>query len=174
MTHQGQTGGPELPVVVGVDGSAPSKGALAWAAEYARTTGRPLTVVLTWHYPTEYGWALPLPNDWNPAGDAQRTLDEEVANVLGTTTPVPVTTKVVEGQAQQVLVEASTAAAVVVVASRGLGQFTGMLLGSVSEYLTAHAHCPVVVVRDRPNVDASGAHGDGRSATRKEDRLVTP
>jgi nucleotide-binding universal stress UspA family protein len=37
------------------------------------------------------------------------------------------------------------------VGSRGHGGFTGMLLGSVSQYLVTHARCPVVVVRDAEN-----------------------
>jgi nucleotide-binding universal stress UspA family protein len=45
------------------------------------------------------------------------------------------------------LVEASRQASVIVVGSRGLNAFTGMLLGSVSHEVLHRAQCPVVVVR---------------------------
>ena len=53
-----------------------------------------------------------------------------------------------EGHPAQVLLDAAESAELLVVGSRGHGGFTGMLLGSVSQYLVTHAQCPVVVVRD--------------------------
>lgn len=140
----------EGPVVVGVDGSVPSRAALRWASRYAARAGQRLDVVLAWHLPADSGWSLPLPGDWNPEEDARATLDAEVADVLGPGPHPGVTTTTVEGPAAQVLADASRTASVVVVASRGHGKLAGMLLGSVSEHLAAHARCPVVIV-----------HGDG-------------
>ena len=51
-----------------------------------------------------------------------------------------------EGQPQDVLVEESEGAEVLVVGSRGLGAFSRLVLGSVSEHVSHHATCPVVVV----------------------------
>jgi nucleotide-binding universal stress UspA family protein len=60
---------------------------------------------------------------------------------------VDVRTSIEEGSPAKVLIERSQGADLLVVGSRGLEGFTGMLLGSVSQHLVAHAHCPVVVVR---------------------------
>jgi nucleotide-binding universal stress UspA family protein len=56
-------------------------------------------------------------------------------------------TEAVQGQAAGVLLHASRDADLLVVGSRGLGGFRGLLLGSVSRQCVDHASCPVVVVR---------------------------
>ncbi len=143
-----RTGDDHRPVVVGVDGSGPSEAALAWAARYAAMAAVPLVVITAWRYPTNYGWSPPFPEDWNPEADARAMLDHEVKEVLGPDPEITLTTSVLEGAPAQMLTESSKTASLIVVGSRGRGEFAGMLLGSVSEFLTAHAHCPVVVVRD--------------------------
>ena len=55
--------------------------------------------------------------------------------------------RAVEGNAAQVLLDASDGADLLVVGSRGHGGFTEALLGSVSQHCVHHAHCPVVVIR---------------------------
>jgi nucleotide-binding universal stress UspA family protein len=60
---------------------------------------------------------------------------------------VDVESVVVQGHPAKVLVDASVGAQLLVVGSRGHGGFAGLLLGSVSEYVIAHASCPVLVIR---------------------------
>jgi nucleotide-binding universal stress UspA family protein len=133
-------------IVVGVDGSDFSKHALAWALGQAERTGGTIEAVCTWVLPTNYGWFDTLP-PIDFAADAKTTLHDTVVEVLGATSSVPVTETVLEGHAALVLSERSEHADLVVVGRRGHGEFVGMLIGSVSEYLVAHAHCPVVVVQ---------------------------
>jgi nucleotide-binding universal stress UspA family protein len=140
--------GPAGKIVAGVDGSPSSIQALAWAARQADLTGSRLEVLTTWEWPVTYGWALPVPSDFDPRAAAQSLVEEAVATLRNTHPRLDVTTAVVEGHPAPALVEASRMADLLVVGSRGHGEFTGMLLGSVSEHCVTNAHCPVVVFRD--------------------------
>ncbi len=133
-------------IVVGIDGSDPSRDALKWAARQARLTGSPLKVVLSWEIPTA-AYMAPLPEGLDFEKDARQVLEEEVSQVLGAEPGITVETVVAEGHPAPVLLELSKDADLLVLGSRGHGQFAGMLLGSVSEHCVAHAACPVVVVR---------------------------
>ncbi len=135
-------------IVVGVDGSEPSKRALRWAADQAKLTGAELTAVTAWEYPPTLGWAPPYPSDFDPNADARQALQATVDTVLGTDHGVVLHLAVTEGHPAFVLTEAARDATLLVVGSRGHGAFAGMLLGSVSEYCASHASCPVVVVRN--------------------------
>ena len=52
-----------------------------------------------------------------------------------------------EGPAAKDLIDVSKGADLLVVGSRGLGGFSGLFLGSVSQQCALHAHCPIVIVR---------------------------
>lgn len=132
-------------VVVGVDGSEHSKHALRWAAKIAEPFGATLRVVSAWEYPVGFGWSL-LPDGWNPAEDIEKSLTETIDEVFGTSRPIGLETAVRQGPAASVITQYSRGALMVVVGSRGHGGFTGLLLGSVSSAVAAHAHCPVLVV----------------------------
>lgn len=133
-------------IVVGIDGSESSKDALRWAATQAKQTGAQLHAVAAWQLPSGYGWAPDL-SGADFAAEAQKELDQTVAQVLGGDHGVSVVARVAEGHAATVLIEASRGADLLVVGSRGHGAFTGMLLGSVSQHCAQHAACPVVIVR---------------------------
>ena len=139
------------PIVVGVDGSENSKEALRWAARQADLSGSPLVVTTSWSYPNSYGYPAPWPEDFDPESDAKRLLDDTIDEVLGIEKSTTVTRSVVPGHPALALEGASHAASLIVVGCRGHGEFTGMLLGSVSEFLTTHSHCPVVIVRGEVN-----------------------
>ncbi len=135
-------------IVVGVDGSGSSLRALEWAARQAELTGARLEVVTTWQWPRTYGGPLPYANDWDPSADAQKAQAEAVEPVRKRHPDVEIDLNVVEGHAAPALVNASRGADLLVVGSRGHGEFVGMLLGSVSEHCVTNAHCPVLVLRN--------------------------
>ncbi|MER6299492.1 universal stress protein [Kitasatospora sp. NPDC001539] len=137
-------------IVVGVDGSPASEQALRWAVEYAKAVGGAVDAVTAWEYPAFYGWGgTSAPAEvYNPEDVAGRTLADSVAKAVGAEPGVPISENVVPGNAAGALLQAAKGAALLVVGSRGLGGFSGVLLGSVSRHLTEHAPCPVVVVRE--------------------------
>ncbi|MEE1788592.1 universal stress protein [Streptomyces sp. SP17BM10] len=137
-------------IVVGVDGSPASEQALQWALDYARAIGGSVHAVTAWEYPAFYGWGGTSgpPDGFNPEDLAGRTLAEAVAKVAGDAPGVPVNQSVMPGNATGSLLQAANGAVLLVVGSRGLGGFSGALLGSVSRHVTEHAPCPVVIVRE--------------------------
>ena len=135
-------------IVVGIDGSASSSAALEWAAQQAELTGSHVTVVIAWQWPMVYGSPFALPADYDPVADAQRVLDDAVATATEAHPKVEFRAVVEEGTPAAVLVAASQGADLLVVGSRGHGEFAGMLLGSVSEHCVTNAHCPVLVLRE--------------------------
>jgi Universal stress protein UspA and related nucleotide-binding proteins len=137
-------------IVVGVDGSDPSIEALRYAAKMAAVLSASVTAVTCWRYPPAYDNFVPL--EWSPESDAEQVLRDAVATAFGDAPPAGLRTLVLQGQPASVLIDESADAAMLVVGSRGLGGFAGLLLGSVSAAAAAHARCPVLVLRgNRPD-----------------------
>ncbi|ABK53546.1 UspA domain protein [Acidothermus cellulolyticus 11B] len=131
-------------VVVGVDGSACSAKALAWAEEYAKTVGADLALVIAWHWPTAYGEPIPF-EDFTPEADAAEVLRKAAATLTLPSERVRLVVR--QGAAGDVLVKASESARLLVVGCRGHGSLLKRVIGSTSIYCAHHAHCPVVIVR---------------------------
>jgi nucleotide-binding universal stress UspA family protein len=140
-------------IVVGVDGSDASRAALEWAYDEAAHHQAALVVVNAWHPPSlpmapPYGHMPPEDYESQPRNEALELLERFTSALVPKTPAVDVRTSVVEGKnPAEVLIQRSSDADLVVVGSRGHGGFLGMLLGSVSQHLVAHANCPVVIVR---------------------------
>jgi nucleotide-binding universal stress UspA family protein len=145
MTSAAQSGGGRI--VVGLDGSPSSIDALSWAARQGELTAAGLEVVMCWEWPSSYGWAVPVPEDFDPESDIRRTLETPLSALRTAHPGVSIDARVVRGHPAPILVEASKGADLLVVGSRGHGEFVGMVIGSVSEYCAAHAPCPVLVHR---------------------------
>ncbi|GAA4882391.1 universal stress protein [Saccharopolyspora cebuensis] len=133
-------------IVVGVDGSAESRAALAWALRQARLTGGHLLAVRSWDGPSA-GIGEVAPDRHDLDADVARDLGEIVADVAGGEPGVHVTREVAHGHPAKALLDAAADADLLVLGNRGRGGFTAALLGSVTQYCTHYAACPVVVVR---------------------------
>lgn len=143
-TSGGVPAGAGGPVVVGVDGSPESCVALRWAADYARRSGAALHAVIAWEHGTGFGF---VPSGHGSVHDeARRTLERAVHKVLGERADA-VVLDVVEGRPEDVLVEASRTASLLVVGDRGYSSVAGLLLGHCGESCVRHAACTTVVVR---------------------------
>ncbi|MFF7991455.1 universal stress protein [Kitasatospora xanthocidica] len=146
-------------IVVGIDGSGPSKAALRWAVGQAVLTGSAVHAVAAWEYPSLYGWFAPMVDDGFER-TARHALSAEVDEVLGPERPVEVRESLVLGHAAEVLLEAAEDADLLVLGSRGRGTFARTLLGSVSARCAVHGSCPVVIVRS----DGSASVPSGAAA----------
>lgn len=138
------------PVVVGVDGSADADHALGWAFAAAHRHHSPLTALSCWSDPTidgpfpAYGG---LPLDLTPLKDAtEAELARRLAPWRAKYPDVPVQASIEHARPVRPLLDAGRRARLLVVGTRGRGKITGLLLGSTSQSLLAHAECPVVVV----------------------------
>ncbi len=134
-------------IVVGVDGSEQSRRAMDWAVEEARLRKGQVLALTAWHFPYVGDY---MGQTWDYGvfqADAQAILDEELARVRDR--GANLTGHIVQSSPAAMLVDASREADLVAVGSRGRGGFTGMLLGSVSTQTVHHAHCPVLVFREK-------------------------
>jgi nucleotide-binding universal stress UspA family protein len=145
-------------VVAGVDGSECGLKAVGWAAAEAARRQRPLRLVAA------HTWVSGgIIGDPGVGADPETVLRQvslghlAVAAAAAERVAPGLDVERVEatGLAVPVLQAESTTAELVVVGDRGLGGFTGLLLGSVAVELSAHASCPVVVVRE-PERGAAG------------------
>ena len=141
-------------IIVAVDGSAPARVAVDWAARDAAMRRVPLTLVHVLPGAMMQSWIqAPLPAAYyeDEKEEARRILDDARAVVDAATadTPLPgVSEKVLSGQPVPTLADLSKDADMLVVGARGLGKWERRLLGSVSTGLVQHAHCPVAVIHD--------------------------
>ena len=150
--EHGGAGNAERPVVVGIDDSSISDAALAFAFDAAAARGVGLVVVHAWS-PTAIDDALAPVMDWDAAtAEEDALLAERLTGWEQKHPEVAVRRTVVRDGAVRALVAASREAQLVVVGSRGRGNATGLLLGSVSHGVLHASHCPVAIVR--PGTDS--------------------
>ena len=135
------------PVVVGVDGSTDARGAVDYAAWEAHRLHHPLRLVYGFQPIPVYGPSLAGDTLAWPLRQARARLTDLAGTVNHRYPDLPVITAVIAGTPAGTLIDESRKASLLVVGSRGLGGFTGLLLGSVSGQVAMHAHSPVIVLR---------------------------
>ena len=162
---------PDAEIIVGVDGSEQSLGALHWAAREARRRGAPLRVVTAYTVPMIGGSTFDVGYAAFDDAAMNRAVEDLVADARRRVAEldVEVRSTVQAGDPSGVLVDLSRDAQLLVLGSRGRGGFIGRLLGSVSTAVPAHAHCPVGIIplqwgteyRVHEDVSRSSAFVDG-------------
>lgn len=131
-----------MPVIVGIDGSAPAIGAAQWAIEEAISRNVPLRLVCVTKA------RHPSTDDYyQDIHHAEESLRAAQAAVEATGKPVKVETAMLEGPPGAALVAESRDAEMICVGSVGIGQYARSILGSTATELAEHAQCPVAVVR---------------------------
>ncbi|MDQ0664092.1 nucleotide-binding universal stress UspA family protein [Arthrobacter ulcerisalmonis] len=154
-------------IVAGYDGSDEAAAAVRWASRHARATNCPLHVVhcSMWPLLTRHLGPVPGVSGSGLEQSAQSVLEEGVSHAAAEVPGLEIRSTLLHGLPAQLLAEFSAGERLLVVGSRGLGGFLGLLVGSVSLELAATAACPVAVIRDDSHpagpvvaaVDASGS-----------------
>lgn len=151
-------------ILVGIDGSPHADRALSWALREAALRGSRVTVLNAFKVRE---FAGPLNRDVSleaERGDARNAVEQALERIAGEGHPpgVEVDTAAVTGRgAADAILRHRGEADLIVVGSRGLGGFPGLLLGSVSHQVAAHADVPVAVIPQHEE-----AVRDGADATR--------
>ena len=146
MTTENQSSGTneakQPRVVVGVDGSPTSLEALDWAVREARLRRATLEVVHASFFRQVFLDSFP------GAKEGERSiLDAALAKAKALAPDINIVGRVGDPPADQVLVEVSKDADLLVVGSRGLGPLKEFSMGSVSHGCARHAQCPLVIIR---------------------------
>lgn len=136
--------------IVGIDGSQHALDALEWAVANAPGRATDLQLVTAWQPPLAgaVSMSVPVPTiDLDSAAHDAAAADVAALAVdVGPRVELPVTAALGRGGSAEVLLEASTTAALLVLGSRGRGGFARLLLGSTSTQCATHATTPTVVV----------------------------
>jgi len=152
----------ESAVVAGIDGSGSAVHAAVWAGAEAVRRGRPLRLVQVYALPQVTAPIAFGTTEQVRAGLAERAegwLAEARTAVLAEHPELEIATAAREWSPVTALIQESRHAELVVLGSRGLGGFTGLLVGSTAVAVVAHARCPIIVVRGRLPQDPPPATG---------------
>jgi len=132
-------------IVVGVDASPHSLAALRWALDEAEAHSGEVVALFAWQMPF-----IAVPGGYS-RDDIEAAAEKMLRKTVADAAPdpqVPLRNVVAHGDPTEALIEASKKAHLLVVGTRGRSTFAGLMLGSVSQACSAHAACPVVMVKE--------------------------
>jgi nucleotide-binding universal stress UspA family protein len=150
------------PIVAAVDGSTSSLHAALWAADEAARLHAPLRLVHAVNFTAfaYIGGAGPPQSFFDDLeSDGREQLVQAETAIHQVHPDLAVDVDLQTADPVPALIGESDNARLIVLGSRGLGGFTGILVGSTAVALVAHAHCPVVVVRGSTFDAAPPSHG---------------
>lgn len=159
-------------IVVGVDGSISALNAVSWAANEAAFRRLPLHLVHAvnaalsaaayigrFGAPTSFFEAIEASFFEAIEADGRRHLAEAEAAVRQAHPGLEVDVDLQRGDPVPILINLSQTARLLVLGSRGLGGFSGILAGSTAVALVAHGHCAVAVIRGQAPDEAPPTEG---------------
>ena len=135
-------------IVVGIDGSPAAANALEFAIEEAALRHAELHVTYAYTVMASPVTGSTGHDYYEQVETGARAFLENAKAAAPPTDGLSVEWLGVPGNPAEVLIEASKNATILVVGSRGVGGFLGLLMGSVSTQCVHHSHCPVLVVRE--------------------------
>lgn len=136
-------------ILLAVDGSEHALHAARIAADLARTLpARVLRLVVAYDPIPPYLGEPNLQAAIDQRLLAARAMLQQASEAIGEV-PCEFHSELIEGDAAEAIigVAATRACDLIVMGSRGLGRLAGLLLGSTSQKVAAHAPCPVLIVR---------------------------
>jgi len=135
-------------IVVALDGSAHSFKALDWARELGEKHGAKLLLLHAYHQTSDLRGSEGFDQMVARRKQAGERIIAEAHDRLGEIS-FELEDDLLEGPAADAIVSAAEIrkADLIVMGTRGMGSFKGLLFGSVSTKVTHYAPCPVLVVR---------------------------
>lgn len=172
-------------ILLATDGSEEAELALRTAVDLANTTDSELHVVTVGREYHPAYFEVPEPGDLRERAhrtlerEAQEILDRQIEKIEETGGTVAGTHLRMGRRKDEQIVSLSedVGAGLIVMGSRGLGGVRRALMGSVSDSVVRHAHCPVLVVRpdevsdDRPRFLRRASRGRSTGSEQGSERL---
>ena len=141
------------PVIVAYDGSKAARAAAAYGAQEATRRGVGLTMIYA-HQPTPmWGPATPILDDYSWERDWIHQILRDGRKEVALAYPeLEIDAKIMSGSPAGAIIDASATANLVVTGTQSTAGIIGHLAGSVAAQIAAHAHTPVIVVRETDSV----------------------